>query len=487
MMLPLLPLVLDQAPPGLRLALAQEGLPVVDREERPLAGRFVIGDSRRGLQTPLASSQTLLDLHSLRSGFPSDPFEALLDEQAARCQWRIGSVAVSEDVARIDKRALRRRLMAGLRRMLESAGGVWIKLAAWPFPYRSAFNFRLDHDEFDETDFDAVLAAIGGHEGSISHYVCGSTHELERAALMRLRGADVGSHGYWHHTYYDAQDNLKNIRRGIDVLEAAGLAPSGYVAPHGRFNRGLAWAMQSLGIGHSSEFGLAYDDLPFFPPGSEVLQIPVHPICLGLFLEATRLDASPRRTSVPNDAANDAIIDGAAAHLADAIGEKYYAGEPVFLYGHPDGRLGRYPRVLGKTLEAAAAYSGLWRTDRTTIARWWRQRAATTFSVSREEDCFVVQASERADSWTSAIEFWRGEHVALLPITSPELRFSPESVAYERRRPARLPNAVRIDGAHSIRSRVRRYLDWEKATPVEEINSSTLRGWLKKTLRKVRR
>src|SRR5207244_3181934 len=108
--------------------------------------------------------------------------------------------------------------------------------------------------------------------------VCGSTHESQPEALARLRGGDVGSHGYWHHTYADADDNLRNVARGIEVLRAAGIEPSGFVAPHGRFNGGLLDALQRLGVTHSSEFALAYDDWPFFPRGSSLLQIPVHPV-----------------------------------------------------------------------------------------------------------------------------------------------------------------------------------------------------------------
>lgn len=479
MNLPVLPLLLDEVPEGLRLALAQEGVPVVDRKDSPRGGRFVIVDSRRTLREPIAAGQTQIDIHPLRAGLASDPFEALLDESSARLQWRIGSVTVSEEVALVDKRALRRRLMAGLRAMLEAAGGIWIKLAAWPFPYRSAFNFRLDHDEFDPDDFEAVLSAIDGHEASMSHYVCASTHEEEHAALLRLAGSDVGSHGYWHHTYYDPQDNLKNIRRGIEVLDQMGLTPSGFVAPHGRFNRGLLWAMEQLGVTHSSEFAVAYDELPFTPPGSSVLQIPVHPICLGIFLEAIRLDQSR--------AGNASLVaDAAAVHLCQAIEAKYHAGEPVFLYGHPDRRLGRYPHVLQIALETAASYSGLWRTDRTTIARWWRQRADVSLSVAQDGSAYVVSNRAGKANRAAAIEYWRGEHMAMLPLSRQELRFSPDAVAYERPRQVQLPSAVRLDQPHSLRQSVRRYLDWEKVTPVGEINTDSLRGWLKKTLRQIR-
>jgi hypothetical protein len=142
--------------------------------------------------------------------------------------------------------------------------------------------------------------------------------------------------------------------------------------------------------------------------------------------------------------------------------------------------------VLRTALDTAANYSGLWRTDRTTIARWWRQRADTKLSVTRDGSSFVVRSRTERINRAAAIEYWRGEHVAMLPLSRGELRFSPDAVAYERPRPVQSPPAVRLDQPHSLRQSVRRYLDWEKVTPVDEINDDSLRGWLKKTLRRVR-
>ena len=48
--------------------------------------------------------------------------------------------------------------------------------------------------------------------------------------------------------------------------------------------------LEDLGYLYSSDFQIGYDDLPFYPwrgdRFSRVLQIPVHPVCEGLFLEA---------------------------------------------------------------------------------------------------------------------------------------------------------------------------------------------------------
>ena len=487
--LPLLPLLLAEVPAGLRQALAQEGVACQEHSAAPAAGRFVLYDSRRGACRLAVEGQVGIDVHALRAGFAKDPFELLLDEGAARQHWQIGPLSVSEEVARVDKPRLRGKLMPRLRLAVEAAGGLWLKLSAWPFPYRSAFNFRLDHDEYEAADFDATLRVIAGHEHAFSHYVCGSTHHRHADALARLQGADVGSHGYWHHTYYQPQENLKNIRRGILALEKAGLRPSGYVSPHGRFNRGLLWALEQLGVTHSSEFGFAYDDLPQFPAGSNVLQIPVHPVCLGIFLEAARKSSAASRgdRSSQLEARRAQAVREASEYFQRLLEAKYQAGEPIFLYGHPDGRIGRYPQLLAGVLQAASQCAALWMTDRTTLASWWRQRAAVRWQLLRDGDTYLIQADNMPASQRLAVEYWRGEHVALMPLDQQVVRFSPEALAWQPRKPFQWPRSVRVDRRRDLKTRLRSYLDWEKVTPLEEIDGGTLRGWMKKTLRRVRK
>ena len=284
--LPLLPLVLDDVPQGLRQALAQEGVPCCDRRQGPAEGRFVLFDSRTQRRCPLGPGQVAIDVGRLRGRCSRDPFQELVDERAAAHQWQVGGLAITEEVAAVDKRAVRREVLDTLRLRIEEQGGVWIRLAAFPFPYRSAFNFRLDYDHYHPDGFSSTLAAIAGSESSTSHYVNGSAFASCGDALARLRGLDVGSHGFWHHTYRTVEENLRNVGRGIATLNAAGIEPSGFVAPHGRFNRTLLIALETLGITHSSEFGLAYDELPFAVGSGAVLQIPIHPVCLEIFLEA---------------------------------------------------------------------------------------------------------------------------------------------------------------------------------------------------------
>ncbi|HUT13305.1 MAG TPA: hypothetical protein VMY42_22650 [Thermoguttaceae bacterium] len=476
---PLLPLILDDVPPGLVRALAQEGVPFRKRTTADSEGRFVLFDSRRGPCRSLSRGQVAIDVDALRDGSRPDPMEALMDERSARHQWQIAGLRVSEEIATVDRRELRRQILGRLRERLEEVGGIWLCVGAFPFPYRSAVNFRIDYDQYDAEDFDATLDAVAGEESATSHFVNAAAYLGHDAALGRLRGLDVGSHGFRHHTYATETENLDNVRRGIKTLEALGFEPSGFAAPGGRFNRALLAALEALGVGHSSEFGLAYDDLPFFPHGSNVLQIPIHPVSLGIFLETVPAEGSQH-------AAIQQAVRAAIDHFRQTARSKYRAGEPVFFYGHPTGRLGRYPQVLRAFFDTANEFGAAWKTTLSEFARWWRTRASVRLSVCRQGEQFAVTVAEKPNEYRVAIEYWHGRHVARMPLVGPVVRFSPSALAYENRgvRPDVQP--VRIDPAEGLRGRIRRWIDWERETPIEEIGKGSWRNWAKRALRRLR-
>jgi len=477
--LPLLPLVLDKVPPELVTVLAQEGVPFVRATDPWGRGRFVLFDSRLGPIRPLRFGQMAIDLRRLH-GPEGDPLEALRDEGSARHRFEIGGLTLSEEIARVDRREQRRRVIERLRQRIEELGGVWVTVSPFPFPYRSALSFRIDYDRYQADDFAATLAGIAGHEEATSHFVCGAAFESQPEALRRLAGLEVGSHGYHHHTYRTEEENHQNIRRGIDVLRREGIEPSGFAAPGGRFHRGLLRALERLGVGHSSEFGLAYDDLPFFPAQSGVLQIPVHAVCLGLFLEAA---ASGGKPSVR---ATQRAVQTAVDYLRQTARAKYRAGEPVFFYGHPTERLGRFPQVLGAVFDTADGFAAVWKTTLGRFADWWQQRGKIRLSVEREGAGYLVRAERRPRRFPPAIEYWRGRLVARMPLERGVVRFSPSALAYEQRTAAPLVRPIPLDRPEGLRSRIRRWIDWERETPADEIPRTSWRNWAKRALRKLR-
>jgi hypothetical protein len=480
--LPLLPLVLDNVPRGLRQALAQEGIPFVDRRPGEAEGRFVLFDSRTGAcQTP-AVGQIVIDVASLRDGFDEDPFIALVDQRSAGFQWQVAEFELVEEIARVDKRAVRRQLLDQLRQQIEQLGGIWLRIAAFPFPYRTALNFRLDYDHYDPADFATTLDALAGQEQATSHYVCGSAYESAPGALARLRGLDVGAHGFWHHTYQTVEENWQNIRRGIDVLQAARIEPSGFVAPNGRFNRSLLVALESLGIPYSSEFALAYDDLPFFVGTAGVLQIPIHPVCLELFVDAVKrgvpLASSEglQRKAVAMEAAADYLV-----HVAQI---KCDRREPVLLYGHPTGEAGGCAHVVRQVFHWAAGRSDLWRTSFGELNRWWRARGEVRIRVTSQDGEFSVQVLNGSPTYPVGIELCRGSQVAVLPLDRPVVQFSPEALVYDDRTAEPIVAPLKLDDPRGLRAQVRRLLDWEYVTPVDEILTNTWRNWAKRSLRR---
>lgn len=468
---PLLPLVLDDVPWGLRQMLAQEGIPTVSRDRLGGVGRFLLYDSRNGSCQRTLPGQIPIDVNRLRSGFDVDPFQQWSDHRSWRFEWSLSGLSPSEEICRVDKRYLRRRLMARLRRLVERRGGVWLCIAPYPFPYRSAFNLRIDYDQYDAGDFDRLQTSLEGHQEAVSHFVNGAAYESKDDALSRLYGLDVGSHGYRHHTYQTFGENLRNIKRGIQVLEEARLHTAGFSAPHGRFNRSLLAALERLEIGYSSEFAAGYDELPFLPAGSNVLQIPIHPICLGILLD------------VVTPGSEQAAVEAAIEHFRLAIHEKYAAREPIFLYGHPTGRLGRYPRLLESIFGEIESRRDLWRVTMSRWATWWRIRSRIRLTVAREGDYLVVEGGANSSRFRLGLEYHRGEQVARLPLDKDTLRISPDAVPYETRPEQSTFRPVRVDRPHGLRGRVRHWIDWERETPVEEIAPTNWRNVAKRTLR----
>lgn len=483
--LPALPLLLWDTPPGLEQVLAQEGIACLRvRDPHPLAfraGRFVLYDSRRvsraAVRVTLAPEHVALDIQRLRDGAPLDPFEALTRARSHRATWTVAGRVLTERVARHDRGAIRRAVVQRLSHAVQQGGGLWARLAPYPYPYRSAFNFRVDLDERAPDDYAQFARARRRVEDCCTHFVSTCAYADQAEALDDLRAFDTQSHGHHHVIYRDPEANRRNLVRAHETLQEAGFAPAGFAAPHGRWNAGLDTAIEDLGYTYSSDFQLAHDDFPFFPwredegRFSRVLQVPIHPVCEGLFLDA---GPTPGR-----------VI---AEYLAGVVRAKVAAGETAFVYGHPERRLARFPEVLS-TLDAATAGNPLvWRVTLTEFAAWWHWRGERRWTVvPRREGRFEVQFDDWDARYPIGLEIRRGEHVSTIPIQGPRTLIRLEDLAYERR-DARidLPVPRPAPWSPSLKAAVRDVLDWETVTPLDELPTGTWTARVKKGLRQWR-
>jgi peptidoglycan/xylan/chitin deacetylase (PgdA/CDA1 family) len=472
--------LLWDTPPGLELVLRQEGV-AFRTVPNPhalafQAGRFVLFDGRRVSASTvcgrLSSEHVAIDVDCLRRDSRVDPFAALVDNRGAAVRWEIGGVGVVERVSRWDKAALRRQVVDRLRRMVTAAGGVWTRLAAFPFPYRSAFNFRADLDETCVRDYARFSTSRRPLADCTTHFVSTRAYAGHPSVMRDLRRLDTQSHGHHHVVYRNPEANRKNLAHADRLLRVAGIVPTGFAAPHGRWNAGLDRVIEDLGYLYSSDFQVGHDDLPFFPwrggRFSRVLQVPIHPICEGLFLDA-------------GEGRGGAV----AEHLAHVVRAKIAAFEPAFVYGHPEGRLARHPEILDALAEAVAGEDLLWRVTLTEFADWWLWRGQRVWSlVPRAEGRLEVQFDEWDTRFPLGLEVVRGRHVATFPLDSSRTTLRLEDLAYAwAPAQADIPPKQLVPSALSLRSAIRSALDWETTTPVEELPVDTLSGRLKKGLR----
>jgi hypothetical protein len=476
-----LPLLLWKTPPGLELILAQEGVPYETvKDPHPFsfrAGRFVLFDGQAApagsIQPLLGRTHVMIDVDDFRRGETADPFEALVDHRAALGSWTFGGITVSERVARYAKAWIRRRLIARIRDAVIGADGVWMRVSPFPYPYRSAFSFRADLDESVPEDYHRFAAARGALGSCVTHFVSTYAYTHHQSVLNDLKRHDTQSHGHFHHVYREAELNRVNLERAHRLLCGSGFEPVGFAAPHGRWRKSLDEQLEDLGYLYSSDFQIGYDDFPFYPwrgdRFSRVLQIPVHPVCEGLFL-----DAGVDRPELIGD------------YFHQVISSRLNAGELAVIYGHPERRLGRMPEIMKAIASAVDCGPLVWRASFSELARWWRWRSERRWLViPREGDRVEIQFDEWNTEYAFTLDIQRGPFQCSVPVTGPRMSLGLSGLAYERRDPPERglePPQIGA-GPLSISRAVKSAIDWETVTPLDDIPRSSIPNRVKRGLR----
>lgn len=478
--MPDLPFLLWYTPPALELILGQEGVPyqVVSGAHRGHVQRakFVLYDSQspesRRLFRTLGPTQTPIDISSLRDGFNFDPFRSLLSSESALHLWNWLDYRLVERVSCVDRRSIRIQLITRLRELVRRAGGLWARLAAYPDPYRSAFNLRVDLDEPNAEDYFAFACEREPLADCTTHFVSTAAYGRNPSVLQDLQGRDTQSHGHFHVISRDPSSNRDNLLRADELLRSAGFSPTGFAAPQGRWNPGLDQVLEELGYLFSSDFSVGYDDLPFTPwrdgRFSRVLQIPIHPVCEGLFLENPEVK--------PEDI---------GVYFEQVIQQRLASGEPAFVYGHPERRLARMPEILRAMARQVAQFDLVWKVTLTEFARWWQFRGSLRWRVHRDIQGRLEVLFESWDRhYPLALEIFRGDHFARVPIRGPQTVIPMTGLLYERLRlRPHAPEPRRIRRPFSLKSVIREVIDWETVTPVEELHPRDLLGMVRKRMR----
>jgi len=254
--------------------------------------------------------------------------------------------------------------------------------------HRGIFTFRIDLDYFHPKHVDRALEAAEKHGIKMSWFVNMETGKFHKDELRRIgESQDVQNHGFFHQTFEESEKNLENILRADRYLKEMGFGCSGFAAPFGYWNKSLGIALEKSGYEYSSEFREGREIFPFYPElgkagelqaGTEakkgtVLQLPIHPVCLGSLLESGYK---------PEEA-----ID----YFERVIDLFYEKQIPIFLYGHPTGRLGAYPEVLDRVFEKVKSLEDIWFTNLTEYAGFWKKKGFGERKVDWQEHGIFVE------------------------------------------------------------------------------------------------
>ncbi len=296
----------------------------------------------------------------------------------------------NEIVARVSKGEIRRIVEIALRWLHARRGLPYVH--RWYFPGRlpSIFCFRVDSDYGTPAQIDALYSVAREYRMRMTWFLHVDAHHEWLDRFGAMGDQELALHGYRHRTFGGYEENLANIMEAAALLKRADIRFTGFAAPNGFWNPALCRAVEEAGLLYSSEFSLAYDDLPFYPDlygkRSPVLQVPIHPICIGSML---RGKADPEMMK---------------EYFRMVIRRKLQRHEPVILYGHPGHERWdvtadsfAYVRELGVENFTMGEY-----------AAWWLKREETRFDATFNGDSVTVRFRRYRDGVHLALHDGQG-------------------------------------------------------------------------------
>jgi peptidoglycan/xylan/chitin deacetylase (PgdA/CDA1 family) len=276
-----------------------------------------------------------------------------------------------ETVAEVSKGEVRKLAVNCLRELIRQQNLYYTHLWYYPDSNMSVFTFRVDTDFSPWDNIQSVIKLAQENDMNFTWFVNTKAQkdDLHKFKTLQDSGQDMQLHCFAHNVYSDYMRNRVNIIRGKEVLREVGIEPIGFAAPFGEWNENLARVLEELNFQYSSEFGFTYDDLPSYPivlgQKSRVLQIPIHPICVGRLLQAN-LD-----------------IDQISDYFMHYINLYYQAHEPIMIYDHPH-RIHQFPKVFDAIFKKVKEMKGIWITNFTQFTQWWKRREAIIYNATIE-------------------------------------------------------------------------------------------------------
>jgi hypothetical protein len=287
---------------------------------------------------------------------------------------------MSNDTAR----AFLERLKTGV----ETRGGVWVRLADYPFPFQSAICLGVEHLSEELADFAEIAATL---PGMATHFVSSRLRPDRLAFLAQAGQTDLGWEILPEDFERSPRRTLSHWKTRMDRFAVQNLRPSGLALSQD--------ASATLPINRLLHLGLWYSCVKC--PGSACAAESCSQPAESPWIRFSTLALPPRELFV------------------EWVGEHYQSGCPLFLSATTD-RLDLVQELLGLAGDAGRC-SLMWRTSFGKFSQWWDVRRKLRLQVSRTDTGLEIHATGDFGRFTCGVEIWRGNHLATLPLRNSSL------------------------------------------------------------------
>ena len=421
-----------------------------------------------------------LDSGPLRFTYPDHLL--CFSEERIRKQFDVAGLHPTESVAVRSTALTVFFFLKLLTQVFEVQGLLFPALGFYPSGKRSLFSCRIDADEWDEAVCDPFFRKLKPYSRGVSVFFSaanysGSPNTIRDCAAA---GAEVLSHGYYHYTYRSARQNRLNLAKASEFLNGLGIFSRGFAAPHGRWNQGLQKVLEDLGYLYSSDFSYDYDSFPSYPFSrdgfSRVLQIPIHPVCSGVCLEASR-SGFTHQILLP--------------YFKDVFLRKYYAGLPVIFYDHPTAWAVENFKLIEKWFDLAKEFSDVWICPMGDFATWWSQRTEVNVRLDQSPHGSTVRISCETlprSSQLFSLNLFRQDASEYAPVGLREgvSNFDVSGASFLKRETGAPDAAIPVferKWSLRLKATVKEFLDWETTTPSDLLLADDFSSFLKKMAR----
>ncbi|NQV18630.1 MAG: polysaccharide deacetylase family protein [Armatimonadetes bacterium] len=288
---------------------------------------------------------------------PFDVNNLMLDTHSVRRKFYFQRKELpSEIVVKIAKSPIRRIVKTSLEYLFHLRNLPFVQMWYYPDGYKNVFLFRIDTDFCSKEDAEELYEICEKNQIKATWFADTNSQKLDAEPYINMKNQEIALHCVRHRVFNDYQQNYDNLSEGKKKLEKTKFSPTGFASPFGEWNPQLGKVIEDLDFKYSSEFGLNYDDFPYFPfydgEKTDILQIPIHPISVGRLRRSHFSDAEMLR------------------YYLNLINKKSQRNEPIIFYHHPHQK--RF-EIFDEIFKEINRHK-IWKPNFSEFSNWWKKR-----------------------------------------------------------------------------------------------------------------